>query len=283
MKQYLKLCKRIINNGEWILNKRTGMKCLTVINVDFEYDVENNYFPIITTRKIHYKSAISELLGYLRGYSNASQFRKIGCNTWNANANKNILWLNNPNRNGKDDMGRVYGVQGRSWIRPDGTSLDQLKKIIKNLSHGIDDRAEILTFYNPGELELGCLKPCMHTHTFSLMNRKLYLTSYQRSCDVPIGLNFNQIQCFILLKLMAKITKNKPGKVYHKIINAHIYENQLKIMRDIQLKRTPYPLPKCHINPKIKKLKDIETWVTNKDFKIINYQYHSPIYYPFTV
>ncbi|MGP1930211.1 MAG: thymidylate synthase [Arsenophonus sp. ET-YP4-MAG3] len=283
MNQYLDLCKRIINEGHWLENKRTVIRCLTVINSDLEYDVANNQFPLITTRKSFYKSAIAELLGYLKGYSSAAQFRNIGCNTWNANANKNQAWLNNPNRKGEDDMGRVYGIQGRSWLKPNGTYLDQLKKVINNLSAKIDDRAEIITFYNPGEFELGCLRPCMHTHTFSLLNNMLYLTSYQRSCDVPLGLNFNQIQCFVLLALVAQITDNKPGKVYHKIVNSHIYENQLLIMRDIQLKRVPYSLPQLYINPDIKTLKDIETWVSSNDFEVIGYQHHDAIKYPFTV
>ena len=237
MKQYLALCQRIIDEGEWIDNKRTGTRCLTVINADLEYDVANNQFPLITTRKSFYKAAIAELLGYLRGYDNAAQFRAIGCNTWNANANENSAWLNNPHRKGEDDMGRVYGVQGRQWQRPDGSHFDQLRKVVDNLTNGIDDRGEIVTFYNPGETALGCLRPCMHTHTFSLLGDRLYLTSYQRSCDVPLGLNFNQIQCFVLLALVAQITGHKPGKAFHKIVNAHIYENQLPLMRDVQLKR----------------------------------------------
>ncbi|MEC7701645.1 MAG: thymidylate synthase [Pseudomonadota bacterium] len=283
MKQYLDLCRRIVDEGHWVENKRTGIRCLTVINADLEYDVANNKFPLITTRKSYFKAAIAELLGYLRGYDNAADFRAIGCKTWDANANLNDAWLNNPHRKGEDDMGRVYGVQGRSWQKPDGTTLDQLKKIVDNLSKGIDDRGEILTFYNPGEFELGCLRPCMHTHTFSLLGDTLYLTSYQRSCDVPLGLNFNQIQCFVLLALMAQITGYKAGKAYHKIVNAHIYENQLELMRDVQLKREPFPEPKLHINPDIKSLEDIETWVSTNDFSIEGYECHEPIKYPFAV
>ncbi|MEX9566260.1 thymidylate synthase [Providencia vermicola] len=283
MKQYLELCQRIIDEGQWVENKRTGVRCLTVINADLEYDVANNLFPLITTRKSFYKAAIAELLGYLRGYDNAAQFREIGCNTWNANTNENQAWLSNPHRKGEDDMGRVYGVQGRSWQRPDGTHLDQLKKVVNNLKNGIDDRAEIITFYNPGEFEMGCLRPCMHTHTFSLLGDTLHLTSYQRSCDVPLGLNFNQVQCFVLLALMARITGHKAGKAYHKIVNAHIYENQLPLMRDVQLKREPFPLPSLLINPQIKTLEDIETWVSTDDFTIEGYQCHEAIKYPFTV
>ena len=283
MKQYLDLCQRIIDKGVWIENERTGKRCLTVINADLEYNVAENKFPLITTRKSFWKAAIAELLGYLRGYSNAAQFRAIGCNTWNANANENDAWLANPNRQGEDDMGRVYGVQGRGWKKPDGSQIDQLRKIVDDLSKGIDDRGEILTFYNPGEFHLGCLRPCMHTHTFSLLGDTLYLTSSQRSCDVPLGQNFNQIQVFTLLALMAQITGNKAGTAYHKIVNAHIYEDQLDLMENVQLKREPFDSPQLHINPKIKRFEDLETWVTLDDFEVTGYQYHEPVKYPFSV
>ncbi len=110
MKQYLDLCQRIINDGVWVENKRTGKRCLTVINADLTYDVENNQFPIITTRKSFWKAAIAELLGYIRGYDNAADFRALGTKSWDANANENAAWLNNPARKGHDDMGRVYGL-----------------------------------------------------------------------------------------------------------------------------------------------------------------------------
>ena len=283
MRQYEDLCQRIIDKGEWVANERTGKRCLTLINADLEYDVENNEFPLVTTRKSFYKAAIAELLGYLRGYDNAADFRAIGCNTWNANANENQAWLNNPHRKGEDDMGRVYGVQGRAWQRSDGSTLDQLQKIVDDLSRGVDDRGEILTFYNPGEFEMGCLRPCMHTHHFSLLGGKLYLNSMQRSADIPLGINFNQVQVFVLLALIAQITGHQPGKAYHKIVNAHIYEDQLELMRDVQLKREPFAAPKLTINPDIKSLKDIETWVTRDDFTVEGYECHEAIAYPFAV
>ena len=180
-------------------------------------------------------------------------------------------------------MGRVYGVQGRSWVRPDGSTLDQLQKIVDDLKRGVDDRGEIMTFYNPGEFDMGCLRPCMHTHHFSLLGGKLYLNSIQRSADLPLGINFNQCQVFALLALVARITGHQPGKAYHKIVNAHIYEDQLELMRDVQLKRKPFPSPKLHINPEIKTLKDLETWVTTDDFEVSDYQHHEPIKYPFSV
>ena len=153
MKQYLDLCQRIVDEGVWVENERTGKRCLTVINASLTYDVANNQFPLITTRKSYWKAAIAEFLGYIRGYDNAADFRKLGAKTWDANANENQAWLNNPHRKGTDDMGRVYGVQGRSWRKPNGEHLDQLRKIVNNLSKGIDDRGEILTFYNPGEFD----------------------------------------------------------------------------------------------------------------------------------
>lgn len=283
MQQYLNLCQRIVDEGVWIENERTGKKCLTVINADLTYNVGGNAFPIITTRKSFWKAAIAELLGYLKGLDNAADFRALGTKSWDANANENTAWLSNPARKGVDDMGRVYGVQGRSWQKPDGTSIDQLKKIVDNLKRGVDDRGEILTFYNPGEFDLGCLRPCMHTHTFSLLGDVLHLTSYQRSCDVPLGLNFNQIQVFTLLALVAQITGNSAGLAYHKIVNAHIYEDQIELMRDVQLLREPFDPPQLNINPDIKSLEDIETWVTMKDFEVDGYEHHDPIAYPFSV
>jgi thymidylate synthase len=283
MKQYLDLCQRIVEKGDWIENERTGKRCKTVINADLEYDVKNNQFPMITTRKSFYKPAIAEFLGYIRGYDNAADFRALGTKSWDANSNLNEAWLNNPARKGTDDMGRVYGIQARSWKKPDGSVIDQLQKVVDNLTQGIDDRAEIVTFYNPGEFDIGCLRPCMHTHTFSLVGETLHLTSYQRSCDVPLGLNFNQVQVFTFLALMAQITGKKAGTAYHKIVNAHIYEDQLELMRDVQLKREPYESPQLKINPKIQSLKDLETWVTMDDFEVVGYEYHDAIKYPFAV
>lgn len=283
MKAYLDLCQRIINEGRWVENERTGKRCLTVINADLTYDVENNCFPLLTTRKSFWKAAIAELLGYIRGYDSAADFRALGTKTWDANANENAAWLKNPFRKGPDDMGRVYGVQGRSWQKPDGEVIDQLRKLVDNLSRGIDDRGEILSFYNPGEFHMGCLRPCMHTHTFSLLGDTLYLTSYQRSCDVPLGLVFNQVQVFAFLKIIAQITGHKPGQAFHKIVNAHIYEDQIPLMRDVQLKREPFNLPQLHINPDIKSLDDLETWVTLEDFEVTGYECYPAIQYPFSV
>ncbi|WP_372880601.1 thymidylate synthase [Psychromonas sp.] len=283
MKQYLDLCQRIVNEGVWVDNTRTGKKCLTVINADLTYDVAAGEFPLVTTRKSFYKSAIAEIIGYLRGYDNAADFRKLGTKTWDANANENASWLANPHRKGTDDCGFIYGKVARNFPKPDGGSVDLLRKIVDDLSNGIDDRGEIFTFYHPGAFHMGCLRPCMYSHHFSLLGDTLYLNSTQRSCDVPLGLNFNMVQVYFLLAIMAQITGKKPGQAYHKIVNAHIYEDQLQLMKDVQLKREPFAAPKLIINPNIKTLEDLETWVTLDDFEIEGYQHHEPIKYPFSV
>ncbi|WP_299182203.1 thymidylate synthase [uncultured Neptuniibacter sp.] len=283
MRQYLDLCQNIINEGVWVENERTGKRCLTVINADLTYDVAKGEFPMVTTRKTFYKSAIAEMLGYLRGYDNAADFRKIGTKTWDANANENTAWLNNPYRKGKDDCGFIYGKVGRNFPKPDGGSIDLLRKIVDDLSQGIDDRGEIYTFYHPGAFHMGCLRPCMYSHHFSLLGDTLYLNSTQRSCDVPLGLTFNMIQVYFLLAIMAQITGKKPGKAYHKIVNAHIYEDQVGLMRDVQLTREPLTLPTFKINPDIKTLEDLETWVTVDDFEVEGYEHHESIQYPFSV
>jgi len=287
MKAYLELNQRVLDEGKWVHNARTGNHCLTVIDASFTYDCSTHLLPVLTTKKMVATcvSAMAEMLGYIRGYDNASQFRALGTKTWDENANNNKAWLANPHRKGVDDMGRVYGVQGRRWQSPDGSVIDQLKKIVDDLSRGVDDRREILTYWNPGEMNLGCLAACMHTHTFSVLDGELFLTSYQRSDDLPLGHAFNQIQVAWFLMVMAQITGLKPGKAFHKIVNAHMYENQVAIMRDVQLKRKPFKqTARLEINPNIKTLEDLETWVTMDDFKVVGYDaYYPAIVYPFSV
>ena len=280
--QYLDLCQRLISEGRWVHNQRTNTRCLTVINADLTYDVGAGTFPLVTTRRCYWKPAIAELIGYIRGYTNAEDFRKLGTKTWDANANLNPDWLKNPARQGKDDCGFIYGQVARQFPKVGGGSIDLIQSVVDNLSRGQDSRSEIITFYHPGAFHLGCLRPCMYSHHFSLLDDVLYLNSTQRSCDVPLGLTFNMIQVYTLLALMAQITQTKPGLAFHKIVNAHIYDNQLELMHT-QLKRQPLPPPTLEINPNIKSLNDLETWVTLDDFKVTGYQHHPAIAFPFTV
>lgn len=283
--QYLALVNRVLDVGVMIPNERTGYGCLTVIDGDMTYDCSDSKLHILTTRKMNTTSAIGEFLGYLRGYDSAAQFRAIGCNTWNANANENKAWLANPARKGEDDMGRAYGPQLRDWKAHNGKSIDHLRMVYEDLRQGIDNRSEIMTFLNPGERDIACLNSCMHTHTFSILGGTLYLTSYQRSSDVLLGTAFNMVQCCWFLLVMAKITGLRPGKVFHKNVNVHIYENQLdKLMSSGHLDRAPYDTPTLTIPDRIKTLDDLLSEETHpNDFVLSNYQHHEAISYPFAV
>jgi len=281
--QYLSLCHRILDEGVMVKNERTGKGCLTVINADFEYDASKGKLPLLTTRKTFWRGAIAEMLGYLRGYDNAQQFADIGCKTWFANANETKAWLMNKYRKGQDDIGRAYGVQLRDWRNPENKTIDQLKNVVDILSTGYDNRRLIMTFHNPGELDRAALDACMHTHHFSVLGDTLFLTSYQRSIDVPLGLAFNMPQTVFLLRIMAQITGLKPGKVYHKLVNCHLYDDQIELMRE-QLSRSPFAEPSFHISQDIKTLEDLESWVDPQDkshFWVEDYEHHPHIKYPF--
>ena len=284
MKAYLDIGKRILKEGVWTSNARTGQKTLAIIGATLEHDLSDGTVPVVTTKKLYWRSAIAEMLGYIRGYRSAEQFREIGCNTWNANANENTSWLNNPNRTGKDDMGLCYGVIGRAFPGiEDDEPLDQYKKIVDDLASGIDDRREIMTFNHPNLVHRACLPACMHTHHFNLLGEDLYIESYQRSSDYALGQPFNHLQVAFLLMITAQITGKKAKKMRHHLSNVHLYEDQVEIFRDEQSERRPMNLPKLRINPDIKTLRDLETWVVMDDFELVDYVHHDAIKYPFTV
>jgi thymidylate synthase len=276
--QYLAHLRYVYENGTDIINERTGKICRQVINADFVYNCTDGQFHMVTTRKISANALIAEMLGYLKGYTNAAQFRKLGTKSWDANANKNTSWLNNPHRKGKDDLGIIYGAVARDWPSESGT-VDLIRTVYNDLRNGRDNRGEIITFWNPSTFDKGALRPCMYTHTFSLVGNVLHLTSYQRSHDIVLGGAWNMSQCCFLLHLMAHITGNKAGKVYHKIVNSHIYEDQLELVPK-QLERSPLSVPTIEIDPSIETLDDVYDWVKPEHFIIRNYQHHCTIRYP---
>jgi len=179
-KQYIDLAYRVLRDGVMIENKRTGVGCLTVINADISINVGAGDAAVLTTRKMNWKMAIAEFLGYLKGFKSAADFRQLGAKTWDKNANENKAWLENEYRQGGDDMGYVYGAVATNWERHDHETTNLFEKVYNNLSKGIDDRGEIITFWNPGYFELGCLRPCMYSHQFSILGDQLYLNSIQR-------------------------------------------------------------------------------------------------------
>lgn len=276
--QYLALAKRIIDTGTPIFNERTGKTVLTVINADLTYTPD--HFPLLTTRKCFYKAAIAEILGYLRGYTSAADFRALGTRTWDANANENEAWLKNPNRKGVDDAGLIYGYHLHSFA---GSGYNQLQKVYDNLKRGMDDRGEILSMWAPSYFDKGCLRPCLYQYQFSLLGDTLHLHATQRSCDLMLGGAFNMTQVWVLLYIMAHITGHKMGNCYHKIVNAHIYEDQIEGCMT-QLSRTPYAPPTLTLdNPNVNTLDDVLTHLRPEDFILRDYRHHDPIHYPFSV
>lgn len=276
-KQYLKLCEQIIEFGEWIYNNRTGKRCLTVPNATMYYSED---IPVLTTKQVSVNSAIAEIIGYLRGYTDASEFDRVGTKTWYANANLTKAWLDNPNRKGENDMGKVYGATAKDF---NGVNL--IKKVVDDLVAGKDDRGEVITFWNPADFDKGCLRPCLMQHHFTILNDKLYLTSYQRSCDVPLGLSFNMIQVWFLLKLMCHVTGFKFGSATHHMVNVHFYEDQVEIFKEQQLPRKRLLIePKFEFTDKLKTFDDIliDSLVAKDYYTLIGYEHQGKISYPFS-
>lgn len=293
--QYLRHMQHIRDHGIDLQNDRTGVICRTVICLDMTYDATTTDAPILTTRKMHIKAAIAELLGYLKGYTSAEQFASLGTNSWKANANENDAWLKNPNRRGEDDLGLIYGAVAKNWpilgecSRDDQglvlehiSDIDLVRKVYENLRAGRDDRGEIITFWNPGLFGLGCLRPCMYEHQFSLVNGELYLNSTQRSADWALGTSWNMVQVWLLLRLMAQITGHTPKTAYHRNVNCHLYHSHLDRV-DKQLSRAVLAQPTIEIDPSIKTLEDVETWVTPEHFHVHIPETHGVLNYPMAV
>jgi len=286
MRQYLSLCQEVLANG--VLKKnRTGTDTVGIIGAFRRYDLAGG-LPVVTTKKLAWKSAVAEMLGFLRGYDNAADFRALGCSVWDANANENTQWLENPNRKGTDDLGRIYGVQAREWLLDAprvGTSdntVDQLRMVYEDLKAGRDNRREIVTHWNPGEMDQMSLPPCHLLYQFGIQGDRLCLSMYQRSCDVPLGIPFNIAGYAWLLSVMARITGFKPGVFNHYMHDVHIYVNQIPGITK-QLERKPGPLPRLVIDADIQTLDDLETWVTPDNFDLLDYEPYPAIKFPFSV
>jgi thymidylate synthase len=274
--QYLDLLRTTMEHGHDIRNDRTGMVCRTVTVAVMYNNVGGGEFTLTTTRKSYWRKAIRELCGYFRGFNSAAQFRDLGTDSWDINANETRAWLDNPHRKGTDDIGLVYGGVAKRWPTHDGHTMDLFKKVYTNLKAGVDDRGEIVTFWNPGLFELGALRPCMYSHTFTLLGDTLHMTSTQRSSDAFLGVNWNMMQCYVFLAVMAKITGHKPGWVKHDHNNFHIYENHFEQVTE-QLSRDPYEMPTIKLSDRITDWDYVVNHMTDEDFEVIGYQSHPPI------
>ena len=277
MKQYLELCKKVLEKGVQKEN-RTGVDTIGYIGDMMQFDMADG-FPLLTTKKMKPIPIFGEMLAFLRGYTNAKDFRKLGSNVWDANANKNEKWLANPHRKGTDDLGPIYGAQARRW---DGSTLDQLAGVVEKLSRGEDDRRLIVSHWNPGALDKVALPSCHVMYQFGIQEGRLCLSMYQRSCDVPLGIPYNVAGYSWLLHVIAKISGLEPGVFTHFMHDIHIYVDQVDGILE-QIDRAPRSLPSLKINEDVKTFTDLDIWADQFSFTVENYHPHPAITIPFAV
>jgi len=258
MKQYLDLLDHVMKNGVR-KEDRTGTGTISVFGYQMRFDLQQG-FPLLTTKKLHLKSIIFELLWFLRGETNIRFMTDNGVTIWNE-------WA------GPDgELGPVYGCQWRSWPKSDGTSVDQIAKVIRSIKDNPDSRRHIVSAWNVGQLDEMALPPCHLLFQFYVANGRLSCQLYQRSCDIFLGVPFNIASYALLTMMMARTTGLQPGEFVHTLGDAHIYLNHVEQVKR-QLAREPFPLPKMNINPE---KKDIFSFKF-EDFELDNYQAHPHI------
>ncbi|MBI2653007.1 thymidylate synthase [Candidatus Woesearchaeota archaeon] len=272
MRQYLDALKYILENGIDRQN-RTGITTRAVFGMQLRFNMEDG-FPVVTTKKLPWKSVLSELLWFIEGSDDERRLAEILHGTrdkekttiWAANAEADY-WM--PKAKFPGDLGRIYGVQWRKWKAPDGKEIDQLAEAIKLIKTNPTSRRIIVTAWNPGELEQMALPPCHAFFQFFVANGKLSLQMYQRSCDMFLGVPFNIASYSLLLHMAAQVTNLKPWEFIHTLADAHIYHNHFEQVKE-QLSRKPFPLPKLWLNPEIKSIDDF----TMNEIKLENYEHH---------
>lgn len=251
MKIYLDVLKDIMKKGV----DRKGRNGTTrgLFTVPMRFDLRKG-FPATTTKKLAFRTMAAELFWFLSASSDNNELNRLGCHIWDANAEADY-WK--PKAKFKGDLGRVYGVQWRTWKTPDGKIIDQLQGVIDRLKKDPHDRRLVVTAWNPGELDQMALPACHMIYQFHSANGELSLHMFQRSCDMFLGVPFNIASYALLLHLVAQMTNHKPRELILTLGDAHIYEDHFSAVK-IQLKRKPKKLPTLWLNPKIKKLSDID-------------------------
>ena len=273
MEQYLDILKDVLDHGI-DRSDRTGVGTRALFGLQMRYDMSDG-FPAVTTKKLAFKSMAAELLWFLSGSRDVKELQALGCHIWDANANAEY-WK--PRAEFEGDVGRIYGVQWRSWRTPDGGELDQLKRVIGNIRENPTSRRHVVTAWNPGELEQMALPPCHILFQFFVAEGKLSLHMFQRSCDMFLGVPFNIASYSLLLHMVAQVTDLKPGEFVHTLSDAHIYHNHFDQVRE-QLARTPYPLPSLSLNPDVDDIDDF----TMDDIQLRDYHHHPSIKAPMAV
>lgn len=258
MKQYHQLLQHILDQGVEKTD-RTGTGTISCFGYQMRFDL-NEGFPMVTTKKLHLKSIVYELLWFLKGDTNVKYLQDNGVRIWNEWADEN------------GDLGPVYGKQWRSWTRPDGGTVDQIKRVVDTIKNNPDSRRMIVNAWNAGELEDMALTPCHCLFQFYVADGKLSCQLYQRSADTFLGVPFNIASYALLTMMMAQVCDLEYGEFIHSFGDVHLYNDHLEQAR-LQLSRDPRPLPTMKINPNVKSIDDFDF----EDFTLENYDPHPHI------
>lgn len=264
MRQYLALMQHVLQHGSKKMD-RTGTGTLSVFGYQMRFDL-NQGFPLVTTKKVHLRSIIHELLWFLRGDTNIKSLNAAGVTIWDEWADEN------------GDLGPVYGKQWRSWPDSKGGIIDQMSGLIDMLLQNPDSRRLIVSGWNVAEISNMALPPCHCLFQFYVAEGRLSCQLYQRSADIFLGVPFNIASYALLTHMIAQVVGLKLGDFVHTLGDAHLYLNHLEQARE-QLSRTPYPLPTMQINPTVNSIFDFQY----EDFNVINYQCHPRISAPIAV
>jgi thymidylate synthase len=264
MKAYLDLMRHVLEHGS-TKTDRTGVGTRSVFGYQMRFNLGDG-FPAVTTKKLHFRSIIHELLWFLRGDTNIKYLRENGVTIWDEWADAD------------GDLGPVYGAQWRSWPSPDGGTIDQIAGIAQQLKSNPDSRRLVVSAWNVAELDRMALAPCHCLFQFYVAEGRLSCQLYQRSADVFLGVPFNIASYALLTLMMAQVTGLQPGDFIHTLGDAHLYANHLDQAR-LQLTREPYPLPVMKLNPEVRSIFDF----CFEDFKLEGYQSHPAIKAPIAV
>lgn len=258
MKQYLQLLQHVLAEGVE-KGDRTGTGTLSVFGYQMRFDLQQG-FPLLTTKKLHLKSIIYELLWFLRGESNVRFLQENGVRIWNEWADEN------------GELGPVYGVQWRAWRAADGRVIDQISQVVEQIKANPDSRRLIVNAWNVGELAKMALPPCHMTFQFYVASGRLSCQLYQRSADIFLGVPFNIASYSLLTMMVAQVTGLQTGEFVHTLGDTHLYLNHIDAARE-QLTRQPYPLPVMRLNPEVTSIFDFKF----EDFTLEDYQAHPHI------
>jgi thymidylate synthase len=252
MQQYHDLLRLVLEQGR-PKSDRTGTGTRSLFGAQARFPLRDS-FPLVTTKKVHFKSVVYELLWFLRGDTNVRWLQEHGVSIWNE-------WAD-----AEGNLGRVYGAQWRDWRTPEGGSIDQIARVIEQIRKKPDSRRHIVTAWNPAEVDAMALPPCHAMFQFFVLDGELSCQLYQRSADLFLGVPFNIASYALLTCMVAQVCNLKPGDFVHTFGDVHLYDNHLDAAR-LQLTREPRPLPKLVLNPKVRELADF----TPEDVTLVGY------------